>query len=53
MRILINRKLEVGEQNGIIKENKILWPIIYKALKSGFAKLIVDTEDTLMYEITN
>jgi hypothetical protein len=52
MKIIINRGEQFGTADGVIKTTSELNLTIIKALKSGKARKLIDTEDTLMYEIT-
>ncbi len=50
--IVINRGLQFGTLNGVFTLNSELQKLVNKALKDGKAKKLVDTENTLMYKIT-
>ncbi len=50
--IVINRGLQFGTLNGVFTLNSELQSMVVKALKAGKAKKLVDTENTLMYKIT-
>jgi len=50
---IINRKLQFGTLNGVIMENSKILKIIHDAIKKNIAKLVIDTDQTLMYNITN
>jgi hypothetical protein len=52
MKVIINRNSSFGTLDGVIKSNVELNTIINRFLKEGTAKKLVDTEDTLMYELT-
>ncbi len=51
MKAIINRKQTFGTLNGVITINDVIRKVINQHLKQGTAKLLVDTEDTLMYEL--
>ena len=48
---IINRKSQFGIINGVIMKNSEIYKIVIAALKNGNAKLLVDNEETLMYNI--
>ncbi len=48
---IINRNSTFGTLNGVITKNEEIRKIINENLKKGEAKLLTDTEDTLMYKI--
>jgi hypothetical protein len=50
--IVINRGLKFGALDGVFTLNSELQSMVVKALKAGKAKKLVDTENTLMYKIT-
>lgn len=50
-KIIINREAQHGTIDREVKSNRILLSLVNKALKRGHAKLIVDNETVLMYEI--
>jgi len=52
MKAIINRKAEFGTLNGVISKNEEVRKIVAQHLKQGAAKLLVDTEETLMYELS-
>jgi hypothetical protein len=52
MKAIINRQLNFGTLNGVITKNEEIRTIISKYLKQGNAKLIIDTDETLMYILT-
>ena len=51
MKAIINRKENFGTLNGVITKNEEIRKIVNQHLKKGNAKLLVDTEDTLMYDL--
>lgn len=52
MKAIINRTETFGTLNGVITNNNQIMKIIIQHLKQGTAKLLIDTEDTLMYELS-
>lgn len=48
---IINRNKKFGTLNGVIKLNSEINSLIFKALKAGTAKKLIDTDETLMYEL--
>jgi hypothetical protein len=53
MKAIINRKAEYGTLNGVITKNSEIMTHIYAHLKAGTARKIIDSEDTLMYELNH
>lgn len=53
IKAIINRSLTFGTLNGVIKPNSEIMSIVNKAIKNGTAKKLIDTEETLMYELKN
>ena len=51
MKAIINRTANFGTLNGVITKNDEIRKVINQHLKQGTAKLLVDTEETLMYEL--
>jgi hypothetical protein len=51
MKAIINRNSSFGTLNGVITKNSEIQTIINKNLKQGTATKLVDTEDTMMYEL--
>lgn len=51
MKAIINRKANFGTLNGVIRRNEDILEVINRHLKDGTAKLLIDTEDTLMYQL--
>jgi hypothetical protein len=49
--VIINRNTTYGTLNGVIEKNEKLRSLIFKSLKQGKAKLIIDNEETLMYNL--
>lgn len=50
-KVIVNRGENFGTLDGEIVANEVLWHMIWNALKSGTAKLLCDTDTTVMYEI--
>ena len=51
MKAIINLNSNFGSLNGVIISNEQIRTIINQNLKNGTAKKLIDTEDTLMYEL--
>ena len=51
MKAIINREQTFGTLNGVITKNDEIRKVVNQHLKQGTAKLLVDTEETLMYEL--
>ena len=51
MKAIINREQNFGTLNGVITKNDEIRKVVNQHLKQGTAKLLVDTEETLMYEL--
>lgn len=51
MKAIINRTQTFGTLNGVITKNEEIRKVVNQHLKQGTAKLLVDTEETLMYEL--
>ena len=51
MKAIINRTANFGTLNGVITQNEEIRKVVTQHLKQGTAKLLVDTEETLMYEL--
>jgi len=51
MKAIINLGKEFGTLNGVWTKNSEIKKIVNSKLKEGKAKLIIDNEETLMYEI--
>jgi hypothetical protein len=51
MKAIINRTANFGTLNGVIMKNSEINKVVFTHLKQGTAKLLVDTEETLMYEL--
>ena len=51
MKAIINRTANFGTLNGVITKNDEIRKVVNQHLKQGTAKLLVDTEETLMYEL--
>lgn len=51
MKAIINREQNYGTLNGVITKSDEIIKVVNQYLKQGTAKLLVDTEETLMYEL--
>ena len=51
MKAIINRKETFGTLDEAITKNEIIRTEINKHLKTGTAKLLIDTDETLMYQL--
>ncbi len=51
MKAIINRQEEFGSLNGVLEKNDKIRTLVNKQLKLGKAQLLIDTEETLMYEL--
>jgi hypothetical protein len=51
MTAVINRGETFGTLNGVITKNDEIRKVVNQHLKQGTAKLLIDTEETLMYEL--
>jgi hypothetical protein len=51
MKAIINRTANFGTLNGVIAKNEEIRKVVNQHLKKGSAKLLVDTEETLMYDL--
>ena len=51
MKAIINRTENSGTLNGVFTKNEEIRKVVNQHLKQGTAKLLVDTEETLMYEL--
>ena len=51
MKAIINREQNFGTLNGVIAKNEEIRKVINQHLKQGTAKLLVDTDETLMYDL--
>lgn len=51
MKAIINREQTFGTLNGVITKNSDIQTLVNQHLKQGTAKLLVDTEQTLMYDL--
>ena len=49
MKAIINRTANFGTLDGVIATNEEIIKVVNQHLKQGTAKLLVDTEDTLVY----
>jgi hypothetical protein len=52
MKAIINRQQNFGTLNGVITKNEEIRKVVNQHLKQGTAKLVIDTEETLMYILT-
>lgn len=50
-RAIVNRGKEFSELDGVITKTTDVLKVIAQSLKQGNAKLLLDTDDTLMYEL--
>jgi hypothetical protein len=48
---IINRNLQFGTLDGVIMENSKILKIIIDAIKKNAAQLVIDTNETLMYNL--
>lgn len=51
MKAIINRNQNFGTLDGVITKNSEIQKIVNLHLKAGTAKKLIDTEETLMYEL--
>ena len=51
MKAIINNKSTFGTLNGVITKNSEIRTVVNQHLKAGTAKKLIDTEETLMYEL--
>ncbi len=51
MKAIINRLQNFGTLNGVITKNDEIRKVVNQNLKQGTAKLLIETEETLMYEL--
>lgn len=51
MKAIINRDQNFGTLNGVITKNSEIQTVVNQHLRQGTAKLLVDTEQTLMYDL--
>lgn len=51
MKAIVNKKQTFGTLDGVWTKNEEVMSVVNAHLKSGSAKLLVDTEETLMYEL--
>lgn len=51
MKAIINLGSNFGTLNGVVKSNSEIKKIVFYKLKENKAKLLIDTEETLMYEL--
>jgi hypothetical protein len=49
MKAIINRELNFGTLNGVITPNTEIYKVVFSHLKKGTAKLVLDSDETLMY----
>lgn len=50
-KVIINRGYEFGTIDGVITKTSDLMRLIFTGLKNGTATKLIDTEETLMYEL--
>ena len=48
---IINRTTNFGTLDGVLKSKTEIMKEVYQHLKAGTAKLLIDTEETLMYKL--
>jgi len=53
LKAIINRLQKFGTLDGVIRLNSELNSLVIQKLKEGKAKLLIDTPETLMYEISS
>jgi len=51
MKAIITRQKEYGTLNGVITKNDEIRKVVNQHLKLGTAKLLLDTDEILMYEL--
>jgi hypothetical protein len=51
MKAIINKSKLFGTLGGVITKNDEIRKVIHQHLKQGCARLLVDTEETLMYDL--
>ena len=51
MKAIINRTSDFGLLNGVITKNEEIRNVVNQHLKQGAARLLIDTDETLMYEL--
>ncbi len=51
MKAIINIGEPFGTLNGVITKTEEIRKVVNQHLKQGTAKLLIDTEETLMYEL--
>jgi len=51
MKAIINRNETFGTLGGVITKNDQIRKVVNQCLKQGTARLLVDTNETLMYEL--
>lgn len=51
MRAIINKGQQFGTLNGVITPTEQILNVINQNLKQGTAKLLIDSDNTLMYEL--
>lgn len=49
---IINKGKQFGTIDGVITKSSDIMSLVFKHLKNGTAKKIVDTDETLFYELT-
>ncbi len=53
MKAIINRQQTFGTLDGVITKNTEIRTLVNQHIKKGTAKKLVDTKETLMYELKN
>ena len=51
MKAILNKDGNFGTLNGVIVKNSEIQTVINQHLKAGTAKMLIDTDATLMYEL--
>lgn len=51
MKAIINKTSNFGTLNGVITKNEEIRKLINENLKKGTATKLIDTDETLMYEL--
>jgi len=51
MKAIINRNSNMSTLGGVLTNNTVIMKTINEHLKTGTAKLLIDTDETLMYEL--
>lgn len=51
MKAIINRGTVFGMLDGVVTKNEEIRKLVNKCLKQGKAQLLLETEETLMYDL--